>query len=203
LLLDPAGQRVTRVPTQPFFDLQLGTQTGERLLSSPELSRQQQVVRRPLPAVSLLDPLTHSLTPLPNTAFLDEQVGTWVTTQLLTQAAAARPKAVKHQPLAPVSLLRPTVREALDEAVDDRPLPMRVPAAATTLPEPASPATSQPGAPQPINQHYTFNTNLPVTLNGSLDDPAVMQRLEAMVQRTLQELISRKASTQLSDPIYA
>ncbi|MFK0311294.1 hypothetical protein ACIQUF_08610 [Pseudomonas sp. NPDC090233] len=202
-LLDPAKQRVTPVPNQPFVDLQLGAQTGKRLLSSPELARQQPVERRLLTQVSLLDPLKHSLTPLPKTEYVDEQVSTRITRHLLTHAAARQQKAAKQPSLAPVSLLRPTSRERLDEAPDDRPLPMRVPPPATALPEPASLPTSQAKEPQPINHHYTFNTNMPVTVDGNLDDPAVMQRLEAMVQRTLQELISRQAATQLSDPIYA
>ncbi|WP_286912072.1 MULTISPECIES: hypothetical protein [unclassified Pseudomonas] len=203
-LLDPGKQSATRIPTQPFFDLQIGAQTGRQLLSSPELARQQQWVRRALPQVSLLDPLKHSLTAKPKAEFVDGQVGTRITRQLLTHAGSAQHKPARQQPLAPVSLLRPTSREALDEPAEgDRPLPMRVPPAATALPEPGSPATSQASEPQPSNQHFTFNTNMPVTLNGSLDDPALLQRLEAMVQRTLQELISRKAAAQLSDPIYA
>ncbi|MFJ2981298.1 MULTISPECIES: hypothetical protein [unclassified Pseudomonas] len=202
-LLDPAKQLVTRVPAQPFFDLQLGTQTGKRLLSAPELARKQQKARRPLAQVSLLDPLKQSLTPLPKAVFLDEQVGTRLAGQLLAHAGAIQARPVRQPPLAPVSLLRPTSREALDEAADDRPLPMRVPPAAIALPDPASPLTPSATAPQPINPHYTFNTHMPVTLYGSPDDPAVMQRLEAMVRRTLEELISRQTATQLSDPIYA
>ena len=202
-LLDPAKQRVTPVPNQPFVDLKLGAQTGKCLLSSPELARQQPVERPPLTQVSLLDPLKHSFTPLPKTEYVDEQVGTRITRHLLTHAAATQQKAAKQPPLAPVSLLRPISRERLEEAPDDRPLPMRMPSPATALAEGASLPISQANEPQPINHHYTFNTNMPVTVNGNLDDPAVMQRLEAMVQRTLQELISRQAAIQLSDPIYA
>lgn len=194
---------VTPIPTNELFGLQLGTVTVKRLLLTPELARQKWVAKRSLPQVSLLDTPKHSLTPLPQTAFLEEQVGTRITRHLLAHPAAAQPRAVQPQRPAPVSLLRPASLEALNEAAGDRLFPLRAPPAAPALPDPDGPLPPQAKQSPPIAQHYTFNANLPVTINGCLDDPAVLQRLEAMVQRTLQELISRKAATQLSDPIYA
>ncbi|MBO9552439.1 MAG: hypothetical protein J7573_23575 [Pseudomonas sp.] len=201
-LLDPAKQPVTPIPNHSFFELQLGTTIGRRLLSSPVAERQQQVSRRPLPQVSLLDPLKHSVTPRPTGESVDEQVGARITRRLLVQSAARQPETARQQPLAPVSLLRPAASVEPSEERDERPLPMRVPASSTVLPDPAAPVTPSLKDQQPIDQHYTFNTSMPVTVNGSLDDPATLQQLEAMVKRTLQELISRNASTQLSDPIY-
>jgi hypothetical protein len=203
-LLDPARQPVTRIPPNAFFDLQLGVETGKRLLSSPVLARQQPAeVRRPPSQVSLLDPLKYAVTPVPKGEFVDEQVGARISGRLLSQAAIQTSGELKKRPLAPVSLLRPAPDAASDEEADDRPLPMRVPKPSTVLPEPAAPLVSQPGDAQPVSQQYTFNTHMPVTINGSLDDRATLQQLEAMVKRTLQELISRNASTQLSDPVYA
>ncbi|WP_343598609.1 hypothetical protein [Pseudomonas sp.] len=201
-LLDPARQPVTRIPSNAFFDLQLGTATGRHLLSSPELARQQQG-RRPPAQMSLLDPLKYSVTPVPAGEFVDEQVGTRISRRLLPQAATQTPGALKKPSQAPVSLLWPAFHEVSNGEADDRPLPMRVPKPSLVLPEPVALSISQPSDPQPVSQHYTFNTNMPVTINGSLDDQAILQQLEAMVKRTLQDLISRNASTQLSDPIYA
>ena len=66
---------------------------------------------------------------------------------------------------------------------------------------PASPAASptQPTPPTTINQQFTFTSNMPVTFNNSLDDPSVLQQLEMIARRQLEELMRQARSAQLAD----
>lgn len=60
-------------------------------------------------------------------------------------------------------------------------------------------STSTPAAPAPINQQFTFTANMPVTFTNSLDDPNILQQLEAIARRQLEELMLRARSVQLAD----
>jgi uncharacterized membrane protein len=40
---------------------------------------------------------------------------------------------------------------------------------------------------------------MPLTLNTTLDDPSVLQQMEAIARRTLSELMERAQSVQLAD----
>ncbi|OWQ35590.1 tail tape measure protein [Pseudomonas sp. DrBHI1] len=68
-------------------------------------------------------------------------------------------------------------------------------------PLPAPPvATATPAVPPaPINQQFTFTANMPVTFSNSLDDPSVLQQLEAIARRQLEELMRQARSAQLAD----
>lgn len=54
-------------------------------------------------------------------------------------------------------------------------------------------------APLPANQQFTFTANMPVTFTNSLSDPSVLQQLEAMARRQLEELMRQARSAQLTD----
>ncbi|MDF9616171.1 hypothetical protein P5705_00795 [Pseudomonas entomophila] len=63
---------------------------------------------------------------------------------------------------------------------------------------PTSPASAAT-PPAPINQQFTFTANMPVTFSNSLDDPSVLQQLEAIARRQLEELMRQARSVQLAD----
>lgn len=67
------------------------------------------------------------------------------------------------------------------------------------LPPANPPAAPLPVPPAPINQQFTFTANMPVTFSNSLDDPTVLQQLEAIARRQLEELMRQARSVQLAD----
>ena len=54
--------------------------------------------------------------------------------------------------------------------------------------------------PATVNQQFTFTSNMPVTFNNSLDDPSVLQQLEMIARRQLEELMRQARPAQLADP---
>ncbi|UVL18178.1 hypothetical protein LOY44_19595 [Pseudomonas sp. B21-044] len=89
----------------------------------------------------------------------------------------------------------PAAKPSLGEAVRA----MDSPAAQPPLPAPPV-ATATPAVPPaPINQQFTFTANMPVTFSNSLDDPSVLQQLEAIARRQLEELMRQARSAQLAD----
>ncbi|MCF1489770.1 hypothetical protein LZ838_20695 [Pseudomonas sp. AA27] len=89
----------------------------------------------------------------------------------------------------------PAAKPGLGEAVRA----MDSPAAQPPLPAPPV-ATATPAVPPtPINQQFTFTANMPVTFSNSLDDPSVLQQLEAIARRQLEELMRQARSAQLAD----
>ena len=76
-------------------------------------------------------------------------------------------------------------------ALDSAPLPVLV----------ASPTAQLPCAPVPqvINQQFTFNANMPVTVNNSFDDPTTLQQLETIARRVLDDLMRQARSVQMAD----
>lgn len=66
---------------------------------------------------------------------------------------------------------------------------------------PAPPAAMSPTTPPAtVNQQFTFTSNMPVTFNNSLDDPSVLQQLEMIARRQLEELMRQARPAQLADP---
>ncbi|WP_248917037.1 hypothetical protein [Pseudomonas entomophila] len=67
--------------------------------------------------------------------------------------------------------------------------------------QPAIPTSPASGStpPAPINQQFTFTANMPVTFSNSLDDPSVLQQLEAIARRQLEELMRQARAVQLAD----
>ncbi|TDF78227.1 hypothetical protein [Pseudomonas sp. H9] len=55
-------------------------------------------------------------------------------------------------------------------------------------------------SPQQVNQQFTFTPNMPITVQGGVSDPTqLVQNLQAMVRRELEELMRMATSRQLSD----
>lgn len=89
--------------------------------------------------------------------------------------------------------------KALGSSSDDTPA---VPSAAVqpaAAPAAAAPTPAVPTPPAPINQQFNFTANMPVTLTNSLSDPSVLQQLEAIARRQLDELMRQARSVQLAD----
>jgi hypothetical protein len=82
--------------------------------------------------------------------------------------------------------------KALGSSKDDVP-------AASMAPVTQNPALQSPVAPAPINQQFTFTANMPVTFTNSLSDPSVLQQLEGIARRQLEELMRQARSVQLAD----
>ncbi|MDH0729628.1 hypothetical protein N5F23_06375 [Pseudomonas sichuanensis] len=95
--------------------------------------------------------------------------------------------------------------KALGAGKDDPPTQPAMGNAARALDTPAAPANAQVQPAQtaapapPVNQQFTFNANVPVTFTNSLSDPSVVQQLEAMMRRQLDELMRQARSVQMTD----
>lgn len=61
-------------------------------------------------------------------------------------------------------------------------------------------AAAVQAAPPALNQQFTFTANMPVTFSNSLSDPGVLQQLEAMARRQLEDLMRQARPAQLLDP---
>lgn len=114
-----------------------------------------------------------------------ESVGGWLARTLSMGSSQNPPAPVSEQRKAPTSVGEAARR--LDTAIEQPSIP------ATTVPTPAT--SPRP----PINQQFTFTANMPLTLNTTLDDPSVLQQMEAIARRTLSELMDRAQSVQLAD----
>lgn len=114
-----------------------------------------------------------------------ESVGGWLARTLSMGSSQNPPATVSEQRQAPTSVGEAARR--LDIATEQPSIP------ATTVPTPAT--SPRP----PINQQFTFTANMPLTLNTTLDDPSVLQQMEAIARRTLSELMERAQSVQLAD----
>jgi hypothetical protein len=114
-----------------------------------------------------------------------ESVGGWLARTLSMGSSQNPPAPVSEQRKAPTSVGEAARR--LDTATEQPSIP------ATTVPTPAT--SPRP----PINQQFTFTANMPLTLNTTLDDPSVLQQMEAIARRTLSELMERAQSVQLAD----
>lgn len=114
-----------------------------------------------------------------------ESVGGWLARTLSMGSSQNPPAPVSEQRKAPTSVGEAARR--LDTAIEQPSIP------ATTVPTPAT--SPRP----PINQQFTFTANMPLTLNTTLDDPSVLQQMEAIARRTLSELMERAQSVQLAD----
>lgn len=114
-----------------------------------------------------------------------ESVGGWLARTLSMGSSQNPPAPVSEQRKAPTSVGEAARR--LDTAIEQPSIP------ATTVPIPAT--SPRP----PINQQFTFTANMPLTLNTTLDDPSVLQQMEAIARRTLSELMERAQSVQLAD----
>ncbi|QXH50344.1 hypothetical protein KSS94_20710 [Pseudomonas fakonensis] len=91
------------------------------------------------------------------------------------------------------------VNEVLKPKPGEVPAPAVTPAAAPSVQAAASSAPSSPPLPATINQQFNFTANMPVTLTNSLSDPSVLQQLEAIARRQLEELMRQARSVQLAD----
>ncbi len=89
----------------------------------------------------------------------------------------------------------PAAKPGLGEAVRA----VDSPAAQPPLPAPPVAMATPAVPPAPINQQFTFTANMPVTFSNSLDDPSVLQQLEAIARRQLEELMRQARSAQLAD----
>ena len=114
-----------------------------------------------------------------------ESVGGWLARNVSMGSSQNPPATVSEQRQAPTSVGEAARR--LDIATEQPSIP------ATTV---STPATSPR---PPINQQFTFTANMPLTLNTTLDDPSVLQQMEAIARRTLSELMERAQSVQLAD----
>ncbi|MFG0633172.1 hypothetical protein [Pseudomonas sp. xss_2] len=114
-----------------------------------------------------------------------ESVGGWLARNVSMGSSQNPPATVSEQRKAPTSVGEAARR--LDTATEQPSIP------ASTVPTPAT--SPRP----PINQQFTFTANMPLTLNTSLDDPSVLQQMEAIARRTLSELMERAQSVQLAD----
>lgn len=84
--------------------------------------------------------------------------------------------------------------KVLGSSADD--VPTAPGPAPSAIPTPVPTAATPPAPP---NQQFTFTANMPVTFTNSLSDPSVLQQLEAIARRQLEELMRQARSVQLAD----
>ncbi|MDR2306134.1 MAG: hypothetical protein LBE53_02900 [Paucimonas sp.] len=183
---------LTHKPGGEFVDDEVGVRIARRLLAPSSEGRQGQKFELPAKALSLA-----SLTQGMHVERLDEQLGTRVARRAFAAVAFG-------SGAAPVS--RGARDVTLEGPGDGATVVLRQPAIAAAVPQPVLSLPELEARPQgnatgqSISQQITFNANVPVTVQGSVDAPNLLaQELEAAVRRVMLDLQRQAYNAQLAD----
>ncbi|MCE5980476.1 hypothetical protein [Pseudomonas sp. LF19] len=119
-----------------------------------------------------------------------EAIGGWLGKRMVSSDQEAEPADKQDQSSKPVAAQPGDVARSLASAMP----------ASDALQAPIKPTGEGIAQPQSVTQQFTFTPSMPITVQGSVTDPALLaQNLQALVRREFEELMRMATSRQLSD----